>query len=76
MPCWKCVHQIEISGNCHIGCNNSSPKVELKTWPRCGVFPFNFDANIVRHCPNESNDPKNKKPLDDDPLMQLCRLLI
>ena len=75
-PCYKCVHKIEIAGDCHTGCNNAADaKPERKTWRGCGIWPLKFDPNTVFSCNGFSADPTQRKPQNDDPLLAIARLL-
>lgn len=73
--CHDCVHRITIPGNCHIGCNNPAAKSVRKKWPGCGVWPLSFDPNIVVECQGYSNNPQDKKPVNEDPLIGFLRIL-
>jgi len=73
--CTKCVHRIDVPGDCHIGCNNPST-VTLRQWRSCGRWPLLFDEGIVVECAGQSSNPKDRKAGADDPFMTIARLLI
>jgi len=74
MMCQTCIHRMEIPGNCHISCGNFKANPERKNWPGCGLWPINFDENIIVSCHGFSNDPKDKTT-QNNPLLDLARLL-
>jgi hypothetical protein len=73
--CYDCVHKINIPGNCHIGCNNLNARPKVRTWPECGLWPLNYDPATVVSCEGYSNNPQDKKPVNDDPLIEFLRIL-
>lgn len=74
--CGKCVHQIPIPGNCHIGCANKTATPTQRRWPGCGVWPLNFDSNTVQSCDGYSEDPKDRIERKENPMEELLRLLM
>lgn len=71
----KCVHVVGIPGNCHIGCGNPAAVPARKTWPGCGIFPLNFDANTVTECAGYSENPADKRATGDSPALAMLRIL-
>lgn len=68
--CLKCVHRVDIPGNCHVGCVNIAAKPKRKTWPGCGMWPINFDSNTIVECGGFSTNPADKP----DPILDFLRI--
>jgi len=73
--CGKCVHIINIPGNCHIGCANLNAKPTRKMWKGCGIWPLNFDTATVESCDGYSENQNDEIDRKETPLLELMRLL-
>jgi hypothetical protein len=77
--CYECIHRLKIPGDCHSRCNNHKAKVEghpqgIKSgW---FIWPLNFDPTWLLSCNGFSNNPEDKKPIQElDPFIELLAIL-
>jgi hypothetical protein len=77
--CYKCVHRLDIPGDCHSRCNNHGAKVTgHKQGVRQGWFnwPFNFDPVWLTTCDGFSDKPEDRKDRKEfSPLAELMGML-
>lgn len=80
VTCGTCVFRERIPGNAHIACVapiESGKAPVLKRWHGCGVWPMNFDENIVESCPYASENPEDRaKARKRTPMEELASLLM
>lgn len=77
--CYKCVHRLDVPGDCHSRCNNHAAKVRGNEhgikhgWFR---WPFNFDPVWLEACDGWSDKPEDRKPPQKlSPLAELLSML-
>ncbi len=77
--CYKCIHRLDIIGDCHSQCNNLQANVEgnphgiKNDW---FMWPLNFDPIWLTSCDGFSDNPKDKKPGQKlNPLAKLLSML-
>ena len=75
MNCEKCVHRINIPGNCHIGCNNKKATPAQRFWRGCGSWPLCFDEDTISECSGFSDKQEDKLSENKDPLLEIFRIL-
>jgi hypothetical protein len=77
--CYKCVHRLDVPGDCHSRCNNHAAKVRgnahgiKRGWFR---WPFNFDPVWLDACDGWSDKSEDRKPEQKlSPLVELLSIL-
>ncbi len=73
--CPTCVHRVEIPWNCHIGCRNLTAHPVQRRWRGGGEWPLAFDPATVVVCAGHSTNPADRLPGEDNPALDLFRLL-
>jgi hypothetical protein len=77
--CYKCVHRLNLPGDCHSRCNNFESNVTAKAHGvRMGWFnwPLNFDPVWLESCDGFSDKPEDRKERQKaDPLLEVLAML-
>lgn len=77
--CYDCVHCLPCPGDAHKRCNNKEANVTGNSHGiRMGWFlwPVNFDPTWLESCDGFSDNPEDKKPIQEhNPFLELAALL-